>query len=91
MNILRRIQLSRDRRVTIANLVDELLRRNGDRDISIEDDRPYRLAEMHAEMHFCGVRSRCGPASKWRFIAPMTGGAFIGSWRSFAPGASRFR
>jgi len=50
MNILRRIQLSRDRRVTIANLVDELLRRNGDRDISIEDDRPYRLAEMHAEI-----------------------------------------
>ncbi len=30
MNIFRRFRLSRDRGVTVANLVDELLRRNGD-------------------------------------------------------------
>jgi len=50
MNILRRIQLSRDKSVTVANLADELLRRSGDRDISIENDRPFRLAEMHGEV-----------------------------------------
>jgi acyl-CoA synthetase (AMP-forming)/AMP-acid ligase II len=50
MNILRRIQLSRDRSVTVANLVDELLRRDGDREVSVEDGRAYRLAEMHAQI-----------------------------------------
>jgi acyl-CoA synthetase (AMP-forming)/AMP-acid ligase II len=50
MNILRRIQLSRDRSVTVANLVDELLRRDGDREVSVEDGRPYRLSEMHAQI-----------------------------------------
>ena len=50
MNILRRSQLSRDRSVTVANLVDELLRRDGDREVSVEDDRPYRLAQMHAQI-----------------------------------------
>jgi acyl-CoA synthetase (AMP-forming)/AMP-acid ligase II len=50
MNIFRRIQLSRDRSVTVANLVDELLRRNGDREVSIEGDRFFRLAEMHSEI-----------------------------------------
>ena len=50
MNILRRIQLSRDHSVTVANLVDELLRRDGDREVSVEDDRPYRLAQMHAQI-----------------------------------------
>jgi acyl-CoA synthetase (AMP-forming)/AMP-acid ligase II len=50
MNIFRRIQLSRDRNVTVANLVDELLRRDGDREVSVEDGKPYRLAEMHAQI-----------------------------------------
>jgi acyl-CoA synthetase (AMP-forming)/AMP-acid ligase II len=50
MNIFRRIQLSRDRRVTVANLVDELLRRSGDRAVSVEDDKTYRLADMHAQV-----------------------------------------
>jgi acyl-CoA synthetase (AMP-forming)/AMP-acid ligase II len=50
MNIFRRIQLSRDRSVTVANLVDELLRRDGDREVSVEDGKPYRLAEMHAQI-----------------------------------------
>ncbi len=50
MNIVRSFQISRDRSITVANLVDELLRRSGDRVISIEDTGPYRLAELHAEI-----------------------------------------
>jgi acyl-CoA synthetase (AMP-forming)/AMP-acid ligase II len=50
MNLLRRFQLSRDRTVTVANVVDELLWRNGDRDVSVEERGSYRLAELHAEL-----------------------------------------
>ncbi len=50
MNIFRRFRLSRDRGVTVANLVDELLRRNGDCEVSVEDSGPYRLAELHSEI-----------------------------------------
>jgi acyl-CoA synthetase (AMP-forming)/AMP-acid ligase II len=50
MNIVRRFLLSRDRSVTVANLVDELLRRNGDCEVSIEAGRPYRLSELHADV-----------------------------------------
>jgi acyl-CoA synthetase (AMP-forming)/AMP-acid ligase II len=50
MNVFRRYKLSRDRSVTVANLVDELLRRNGDREISVEHLKPFRLAQLHAEI-----------------------------------------
>ena len=50
MNILRSLQISRDRSITAANLVDELLRRSGDRVVSIEETGPYHLAELHAEI-----------------------------------------
>ncbi len=50
MNILRSFQISRDRSITAANLVDELLRRSGDRVVSVEDNGPYHLAELHAEI-----------------------------------------
>jgi acyl-CoA synthetase (AMP-forming)/AMP-acid ligase II len=50
MNIWRRFQLSRDRSVTVANLVDELLRRKGDCEVSIEESGPRRLVELHAEI-----------------------------------------
>jgi acyl-CoA synthetase (AMP-forming)/AMP-acid ligase II len=50
MNVFRRFELSRDRSVTVANLVDELLRRNGDSEISVEQGRPFRLSELHAEV-----------------------------------------
>lgn len=50
MNILRSYRLSCDRKVTVANLVDELLRRNGERVVSIEDTGPYHLSELHAEI-----------------------------------------
>ena len=50
MNILRSYRLARDRDVTVANLVDQLLARNGDREVSVEDSGPYRLSELHAEI-----------------------------------------
>jgi acyl-CoA synthetase (AMP-forming)/AMP-acid ligase II len=50
MNIFRRFRLSRDRRVTVANLVDELLRQNGDSEISVEHGKPFHLVELHAEI-----------------------------------------
>ena len=48
MSILGSFQLSRDRNVTVANLVDELLRRTGDREVSIESGAPFHLAQLHA-------------------------------------------
>jgi acyl-CoA synthetase (AMP-forming)/AMP-acid ligase II len=50
MNVFRRFRLSRDRSVTVANLVDELLRRNGDGEVSVENGRPFHLAELHTEI-----------------------------------------
>jgi acyl-CoA synthetase (AMP-forming)/AMP-acid ligase II len=50
MNIFKSFQLSRDRNVTVANLVDELYRRNGDYEVSIEESAPYRLSELHSEI-----------------------------------------
>lgn len=48
MNLLRRIQLSRDRNITVANLVDELLRRNRDRVVSVSENGPFYLSDLHA-------------------------------------------
>ncbi|MDE3200708.1 MAG: acyl--CoA ligase [Acidobacteriota bacterium] len=50
MNIVRRIQLSRDRTVTVANLVDELVRRKGDCEVSVDDAGTFRLADLHADI-----------------------------------------
>jgi acyl-CoA synthetase (AMP-forming)/AMP-acid ligase II len=50
MNLLSRFQLARDRNVTVANLVDELERRKGDCEVSVGEDGPYRLAELHADL-----------------------------------------
>jgi acyl-CoA synthetase (AMP-forming)/AMP-acid ligase II len=50
MNIVRRYQLARDRTVTVANLVDELLRRKGDCEVAATDNGPFHLSELHAEI-----------------------------------------
>jgi acyl-CoA synthetase (AMP-forming)/AMP-acid ligase II len=50
MNIWRRFQLSRDRSVTVANLVDELLRRNGNCEVSVDESGPRYLTDLHAEI-----------------------------------------
>ncbi|MGD0892504.1 MAG: class I adenylate-forming enzyme family protein [Terracidiphilus sp.] len=52
MNTLKRFRLSRDRSITVANLVDELRRRNGDYEVSIEDGTPRRLGQLHTEICF---------------------------------------
>lgn len=50
MNILRRYRFARDRNVTIANLLDELIRRDGDRAVSVGNDGQHRLSEVHSEV-----------------------------------------
>jgi len=50
MNILRRIQLARDRSITIANLVDELVRRKGDCEVSDGEEGVFRLRDLHSEI-----------------------------------------
>jgi len=50
LSLAARIRFSRDCDVTVANLVDELLRRKGDCDVGVEEDGPWRLAELHAEV-----------------------------------------
>ena len=50
MNLLRSFRISRDRSITVANLVDELLRRGGDRVVSIDAARSYLLSGVHAEI-----------------------------------------
>jgi long-chain acyl-CoA synthetase len=47
MNFFSRLSLSRDRSVTVANLVDELLRRKGDCVTSVDELGAFRLAELH--------------------------------------------
>jgi len=47
MSILGRFRLSRDRSVTVANLVDELLRRKGDCVTSVDEYGAFHLAELH--------------------------------------------
>ena len=50
MNIVRRFQLSRDRSITVANLVDELLRRTGNAEVSIDETGVRRLADLHEDV-----------------------------------------
>jgi acyl-CoA synthetase (AMP-forming)/AMP-acid ligase II len=50
MSLLERVRLARDSSVTVANLVDELLRRKGNCEISIEDGKPFSLADLHTEI-----------------------------------------
>ena len=47
MNILPRLQLARDPSITVANLVDELIRRKGDCITSISEEGPFHLSELH--------------------------------------------
>jgi long-chain acyl-CoA synthetase len=50
MSLLLRYQLARDRGVTVANLVDELVRRKGNCEVSVDDKGPFCLADLHAEI-----------------------------------------
>jgi len=48
MSLISRYRLSRDRSVTVANLVDELVRRRRDDAVSVSEDGPFLLSELHA-------------------------------------------
>ena len=50
MNIFRRLQLSRDSNVTVANLVDELVRRKGDCEVAVGEDGPHSLTDLQADV-----------------------------------------
>ena len=50
MSLVSRYRLSRDRTVTVANLVDELLNRRGDCQVSVGDDGPFLLSQLHTEV-----------------------------------------
>ncbi|HEV2215455.1 MAG TPA: class I adenylate-forming enzyme family protein, partial [Terracidiphilus sp.] len=50
MNIFSRIQLSNDRTVTVANLVDELVRRKGNCEVAVAESGPFHLRDLHAEI-----------------------------------------
>ncbi len=50
MSLVRNYQLSRDRNVTVANLVDELVRRKKDCDVSVGEDGHFRLSDLHADV-----------------------------------------
>jgi long-chain acyl-CoA synthetase len=50
MNVFRRIELSRDKNVTVANLVDELLRRKGNCEVSVGNEGSFHLEDLHASI-----------------------------------------
>ena len=81
--MLRRLRLALDRRVTVSNLLDELLRRGDNRVVSIEEDfvtldglrEPVqRVADVHREVCALG-----------RFLVEDVGlrpGGLVGIWRT---------
>jgi len=81
--MFRRLRVALDRRVTVSNLLDELVRRGGNRVVSIEDDfvtldgahEPVqRIADMHREVCALG-----------RFLVEDAGlrpGGLVGIWRT---------
>jgi acyl-CoA synthetase (AMP-forming)/AMP-acid ligase II len=50
MNFFRQVKLARDKRVTVANLLDELVRRKRDCEVSVLRTGPFRLRELHASV-----------------------------------------
>jgi long-chain acyl-CoA synthetase len=48
MNFITRCNLARNRKVTVANLVDELRRLKGDCVTSVDESGPFHLADLHA-------------------------------------------
>ena len=50
MNIVQRHKLAWDKSVTVANLLDELINRKGDGQVSVGDDGIYYLSQLHADV-----------------------------------------
>lgn len=47
MSIVQRYRLARDREVTVANLVDELVRRKGNCEVAVYESGVFHLADLH--------------------------------------------
>jgi long-chain acyl-CoA synthetase len=82
MNILRRYQLSHDRSITVANLVDKLLQQNGDYEVSIENGAPRHLAQLHSEV--------CAIDAFLRRTIALRPGQTVAIYRSNDPGCFRW-
>lgn len=50
MSLRQRYQLARDRKVTVANLVDELIRRKGDCEVAVSDRGAFFLSDLYEEI-----------------------------------------
>jgi acyl-CoA synthetase (AMP-forming)/AMP-acid ligase II len=50
MSIIERYKLARDREVTVANLVDELVRRKGDCEVAVYESGVFYLSDLHSEV-----------------------------------------
>lgn len=50
MSIIQRFQLARDSEVTVANLVDELVRRKGNCEVAVYESGVFHLSDLHAEV-----------------------------------------
>ena len=50
MSILQRFRLARDRSVTAANLIDELVRRKGNCEVAVYESGVFHLADLHADV-----------------------------------------
>ena len=59
MNLIRRFELARHRGLTVANLVDELLRQNGNSEVAIVEDGSFYLADLHSEICAIDAFLRC--------------------------------
>ncbi|HEU5350020.1 MAG TPA: class I adenylate-forming enzyme family protein [Terracidiphilus sp.] len=69
MSIFVRYRLARDRNVTVANLVDELVRRKGDCEVSMDDTGTFRLSSLHAEI--CAIDAFLRQTVKLRAGEPV--------------------
>lgn len=50
MSLLQRLQLARDRNLTVANLIDELIRRKGDCEVAVLENGVFRISALHREV-----------------------------------------
>ena len=50
MSILQRYRLARDREITVANLVDELVRRKGNCEVAVYKGGAFHLSDLHNEV-----------------------------------------
>jgi long-chain acyl-CoA synthetase len=50
MSLIQRYQLARDQEITVANLVDELIRRKGDCEVAVHEGGVFHLSDLHKEV-----------------------------------------